>query len=165
MSDKPANPFENTNSGPSALSPEAPKLDAGCQAGGCGCQKTSALRTASRIALYSPIALLVAGIVAVWAMPGLADYATPLIRLVDPNFGGISKPGGACCSSDPSLAGTSEASCCSSVSKAALLTRGASEVEASSGDEAEGTCPLCAAAKAPASEPTTVEEPSAPVAE
>lgn len=129
------NPFENTNSGPSAPAPDAPVVEKSCpSAGGCGCRKSSKF---SRALLFAPVVLLLLGVGAVSAVPGVAEMVSPVLSLIDPSFGKLSaQESPKCCGSGGASATTVAAteptccsqaaaatpSCCSTASKAALLT-------------------------------------------
>lgn len=132
MAEATPNPFENTNSGPTAPAPNAPLVDAAC----CTAAKKTGL--ASRVLLYAPVALLFVGIVALWTVPSLANYASPILSLIDPSFGKSADKVGSCCSSGLETSTLEKTgSCCSQVSKAAMLTSSVSSDEISL--ESEGT--------------------------
>lgn len=135
MAETTPNPFENTNSGPSAPAPDAPAVDTAC----CAAAKTPCVT--SRVLLYGPVALLFVGIVALWTVPGLAAYAAPILSLIDPTFN-KSDDEPSCCSSTLEKTG----SCCAIPSKAAMMTSSASseEISLDSGaDIDDGLCPCC----------------------
>jgi hypothetical protein len=139
MAETTPNPFENTNSGPTAPAPNAPAADATCCS--AACTKGAVARVMSRTLLYGPVALLFAGIVAFWTVPGLANYVSPILSLIDPSFN-KSGEGAGCCSSTLEKTG----SCCAPVSKAAMLTSSVSseEISLDTGAELEDdSCACC----------------------